>query len=126
MTDPRVTPTSDLSVPAKSDVEIELIRIGQKLMIYAILFGVGIAILALFAPILVLLQFGVLALSILGLVKMFQGMHTPMWARVLQFISMLVPLVSLFVLLRLNSRATKVLRAAGYNVGLLGASARVA
>jgi len=37
-------------------------------------------------------------------------------------VCMFIPLVSLITLLLLNSRATTALRAAGYRVGLLGAS----
>jgi hypothetical protein len=126
MTDPYATPTSELAVPVKTDKEVELIRMGQKLVIYAILLNIGVAILAQFVSLLGFLQIGVLAVSMFGLVKQFQGFQVAMWARVLIILSMVIPLVNLLVLLRLNARATKALRAAGYRVGLMGASARTA
>ena len=122
MTDPYTPPTSELAVPQKSSREIELIRTGQKLLIYAILLNIAGSVIAVFAPQLAFLQLLVLGVSIVGMVKLFQGFNTAMWARVLMFLSMLIPLVNLIVLLRLNARATRELRAAGYKVGLMGAS----
>lgn len=126
MTDPYAPPKAQMVEPAAQAPEVEKIRIGQKLLIYAILLNIGVSLAAISLPILGLLQFLVLGVSIFGLVRLFQGMRTAMWARVLLFISMIIPLVNLLVLLGLNGRATKALRRAGYKVGLMGASKRVA
>lgn len=126
MTDPYVTPDSDLSTPPQTSAGVELIRQGQKLLIYAIVLNVAVTLLLAFVPALagidIGLQLVVLGVSIYGLVKLFQGFRTPIWARILLFITMLIPLVNIVVLLVLNARATKALRAAGYTVGLMGAS----
>src|SRR5262245_18642929 len=124
MTDPYVTPTSDLAASSAPGYDVEAVRQGQKLIIYAILLNIGSAIVAQFAPILAVLSLFALGVSIYGLIKLFQGMKTETWARVLIFVSMLIPLINLLVLVLYNARATKILRSAGYKVGLMGASAR--
>jgi hypothetical protein len=50
------------------------------------------------------------------------GMGMSLTRKILLVLLMFVPLVSLIVLLILNSRATSALRAAGYRVGFFGAS----
>jgi hypothetical protein len=126
MTDPYATPESDLSVPVSTSWEVEKIRSGQKYLLYAILLNIGTTVLAFFIPegVAMLLDFFALGVSILGLATLLQGFRTPIWKRVLLFISMLLPLINLIVLLVLNGRATRELRAAGYHVGLMGASAK--
>jgi hypothetical protein len=61
-------------------------------------------------------------LSILGLFAMASALRFSTGAKVLLAIAMLIPLVNLIVMLVLNAKATKALRAGGYTVGLLGAT----
>jgi len=100
---------------------------GQKLLIYAILLNLGAiplrmsgdrSLLALAA----LVALVGIVLSILGTVRLSSGLGYGIGLTIVYCILMLVPLVSLIVLLVLNSKATAHLRAAGYNVGLFGAS----
>ena len=67
----------------------------------------------------------VIVAAVVGLVGLFRlaaGMRYAVGWRILLAALMLIPLVGLITLLILNSRATKALRAGGYEVGLLGAS----
>lgn len=125
MTNPYAPPDSQPDHSIKLEKEIEKVRTGQKLLIYAILLNVGVTISSMYLPMLGLLQFGVLGVSIYGLVRLFQGLKMAMWVRGIIFLTMILPLINLLVLLRLNSRATKTLREAGYKVGLMGASSRL-
>jgi len=65
-------------------------------------------------------------LAIVGVVRLSSGLGYGIAARILIIISMFIPLVSLLVLLMLSSKATAVLRSAGYKVGLLGAAPKAA
>ncbi len=60
-------------------------------------------------------------MSLVGVYQLASGLDYAIGWRVLFLLFMFVPLVSLLVLLILNDRATKTLRAAGLQVGLLGA-----
>lgn len=119
MTNPYASPA-----PAPTDAQLEYVRSGQKLLIYAILFNIVVAIAAGAVPMLGVLQLLVLGVSLFGLFRLFQGMRIAIWIRILLFLSMVVPLLNLIVLLALNHRATKALRRGGYRVGLFGAGAR--
>ena len=105
-----------------SESQIEDVRVGQKLIIYAILLNVTVAIAAAFYPLVGVVQIVTLTVTIVGLLRLFRGLGTAIWARVILIILMFVPLMNLVMLLVLNSRATKALREAGYKVGLMGAS----
>jgi hypothetical protein len=123
---PYASPKTDtLYEPSVTDTSERTRRIasGQKLIIYAILLSLaGFALaakLGLFAGLIAIASF---AMSVFGLVRLTTAMEIGVGLRILLLMLMFVPLVSLIVLLVLNSRATKILRAAGYRVGLLGAS----
>jgi hypothetical protein len=64
---------------------------------------------------------GFLYLAIVGLYRLASGLGYSTGVKVLLFVLMIVPLVSLVTLFYLNSKATPLLRRAGYKVGLLGA-----
>jgi hypothetical protein len=93
------------------------------MVIYAILINLA-ALVAKVAigPAFALLILVSLGLSLFGVYQLSSGlgMSTPM--KIIVFVCMFIPLVSLITLLVLNSKATTALRAAGYHVGLLGAS----
>lgn len=102
---------------------VEDVKKGQKLVIYAFLVGIATGLLSLLVgEIALLVQIASIIMSIFGLMKVGKGLHYSITKRVLVLFLMLIPVVSLITLLVINSRATAVLRQAGLKVGLLGAS----
>ena len=99
---------------------------GQKLVIYAFL--IYLAAVPLQRALHPLLAFPVLlvamGMALVGVLRLARGLDWPTAARVALVVLMFVPLLNLVTLLVLNSRANRVLRGAGYTVGLLGASKR--
>jgi len=61
-------------------------------------------------------------MGVVGFFRMGRGLGIRLFFRILLIPLMLVPLLGIVILLMMNSRATKKLRAAGYHVGFLGAS----
>ena len=105
-----------------SDVMIEQVRSGQKIIIYAILvsfLAVGIRILL--GDIAVLIQLGAAIASVIGVLRLAKGMGWAVVVRIFLVLISLIPLLGLLMLLSINSRATAALRKAGYKVGLMGA-----
>jgi len=101
---------------------IEKVAYGQKLIIYAILVQfLTVGLQAAFGDIAGLVGIIAIAMSLVGILHLASGLGYSISAKIVLVILILVPLVGLITLLVLNSRATKVLRAAGYKVGLLGA-----
>jgi hypothetical protein len=117
-------PPTESSQPVVPGVEnIELVAAGQKMIIYAILINIGVVVFQKVAgPIIGLLAITALVLSIWGVFRLSAGLGMSLVAKVVLAVCMCIPLVNLIVLLVLNSKATRALRAAGYRVGLLGAS----
>lgn len=97
---------------------------GQRMLILAILVNI-VALVArgagadwlVFGPVSVLA--GVAA--VFGLLRMTNGLGATSGMQVVLVILVFIPVVSLITLAMVNSRATKALRAAGYEVGFLGA-----
>ena len=105
------------------DGDIEAIAGGQKLVIYAILvYFLAVASQAAIGQLGLLIGLVSLGLSIAGIIKLRAGMKFSTVTQIICVVLMFVPLVGLLMLLVLNSKATKRLQAAGYRVGLLGAS----
>jgi hypothetical protein len=105
------------------DGDIEAIAAGQKLVIYAILvYFLAAASRLAIGPLAVLLFLAALGLAIAGILKLGAGMGFSTLTKVVCVVLMFVPLGGLIMLLVLNSKATTRLRAAGWRVGLLGAS----
>ena len=104
--------------------DTEKVRSGQKMLIYAILLNfVNFALQAAGTPLLgLLVALTALVMSLVGIFRVASGMGFGIAVKILLVILMFVPLVNLITLLILNSRATKLLREAGYTVGLMGAS----
>jgi hypothetical protein len=109
--------------PASHSNNVALVASGQRAVIYAILINLAAYVLrttigpAFWVPALL-----GLALSLFGVYRLATGLGMSTWVKGLVVICMFVPLVSLVALFVLNSKATTMLRAAGYRVGLLGAS----
>jgi hypothetical protein len=109
--------------PTDQPTSIEKVATGQKLIIYAILVNfLTMGLVAAFGDIAALLGIVAIVLSLTGLMRLGSGLHYSTGKKILLVLLMFVPLISIITLAILNSRATKALRAAGYRVGLLGAS----
>ena len=104
-------------------IRLSRIARGQRLVIYGILLNLlTVALIATVGDVAKLLYFPALVVSIVGLHGLASGLGYAVWKEVLLILLMLIPLLNLIVLAAINSRATKMLRAGGYKVGLFGAS----
>jgi hypothetical protein len=99
---------------------------GQRLLIAALIASlVAASVRTGLSPIAgALLGFIATAVSIVGVLRIDGGLEGSVLSRILYVIAMLLPLVSLIIMFTLNRRAMKALRAAGYDVGFLGAKQR--
>ena len=93
---------------------------GQKLVIYAILLYFALVLLQNVIPFAALFLVVCLVMSIIGVFKMCNGLEYGVGLNVLFVVLMFIPLVNIISLLVLNSKATKRLKDAGYEVGFLG------
>lgn len=109
---------------------IQSLVAGQKLVITSIAlsilnaFSLALATNIFMVVISIVVIIAVLIMGIMGISRLAKGLgYSTIWT-IVCLILMFVPLVSLLMLLVLNARATKELKAAGYKVGLLGARPR--
>jgi hypothetical protein len=120
---PYEAPKADVAMPLADEPRIEQVASAQKLIIYAILAYFAAAVVrALLGPAGLLIGVAAVLMGLLGAYRLCTGLGYSVAIRVVLLLLMCVPLVSLIVLLVLNGKATRRLRAAGYRVGLLGAS----
>jgi len=120
---PYQTPKTESTDIGSENLLIERVASGQKLVIYAILINIIATILQIaINPLFGLLGLVSLVMSIIGIIKLATGLGSSLIAKIIYIVLMIIPLINLITLLILNSRATKVLRANGYKVGLMGAS----
>jgi hypothetical protein len=115
---------------ARSFEELEQLRTGQQVLFFAvalwILYGVvkgsnGGRAIADFFLIIVLIIVGCI-----GSYRVGKGLGHSTFVSILWCICWLIPFVNFLALLYLAIKPTKILKAAGYTVGLLGAKKRVA
>ena len=124
--DPYQTPTASVATDiAIDDSRLKHLLHGQKLIIYSILlYFVVVALVALVMPGADILIVIPLLLGLVGVVRALLGIEAH-WAIMAVYIFfMFLPLLNLLALARLSNRVTTKLRAAGYQVGLLGARAK--
>ena len=122
MSNPYEAPKAQVGDSLRDDPGIEEVASGQKLVIYAILVYLAIILVRSAAgPIAGVLAIVSLVLSLMGILRISNGLGYGTGTKVLLVILMFVPLVGLITLLVLNAKATSRLREAGYQVGLLGA-----
>ncbi|HEX5276151.1 MAG TPA: hypothetical protein VFW42_00610 [Fluviicoccus sp.] len=120
-TNPYQSPQTQVSFQQDNTALLEQVAAGQKLVIYSILANfLGAALRAPFPALYWLLAVAALVMAIWGLVKLGRGMEASMLGKVFAFICLFIPLVNLLVLISINFRASRLLREAGYEVGLLG------
>lgn len=122
MTDPYTPPAARVDDVGKTGGNTEDVRKGQKLILYAILINIAVFFLVNVNPLLGLINLVSLGMSIWGLVLLGRGMESSLLMKVVCVICLFIPFVNFITLLVLNSKATKILRDAGYKVGLMGAS----
>jgi hypothetical protein len=121
--DPYQTPETELNDSESSNLIIESVASGQKLIIYAILINLAATVLQIAVhPAIGLLGLVSLVMSIIGIIKLSTGLGSSLIAKIIYVVLMFLPLINLITLLVLNASATKALRANGYKVGLMGAS----
>lgn len=127
-------PTADatLPVPTVEDLggnagedDLYLAARGQKLVVYAIVlnfvFRAVERSLALPVPLLLLLGVLVVAVTVNGVIKICAGLGQSQGCKIAFSVASVFPLINLLVLVFLSFRTTRVLRKAGFAVGLLGA-----
>jgi hypothetical protein len=121
---PFQAPTAELVAERPGAASLRELARGQKLLIFAILINIAAIVLrsALSTLLAAVLGLVTLVLAIMGILGMAAALRFTSAVKVLLALSMLIPFVNLVVMLFLNVRATKVLKARGYKVGLLGAS----
>ena len=118
--------TQTIPIPDKSTEDV---RAGQKTILYAILMNLtafALSYLGLAGPITSILFLCGIGFSMYGMFLMSGGLGFQTALKVIFCILLIVPLVSLVVLLVLNSKATAHLRKNGFKVGLMGANKKSA
>lgn len=113
--------------PSPTEQSLESTRIGQIMIIWAILLNFG----AVFAGVLLgetigpilslLLSLTALVIAIIGVVKLANGLGINIAVIILCCVLLFIPLVNLITLFILSSKATRLLAANGYKVGIGGA-----
>lgn len=116
-------PDAELEQPRDAEPGIERVASAQKLVIYSILtYFAAMAIRALLGPVGMAVLIAAVVMGLVGSFRLCSSLGYSTLVKVILMVLMLLPLISLLVLLVLNRKATALLRAAGYRVGLLGAS----
>ena len=128
MSDPVMSGPGEMPDPGGTS-DVEDVRIGQKLILYAVLANIAGLVLRFVGGEVGLIAYGLLALAalvmaIVGLVRAANGLGFSGGKMALFIVLFLIPLLGLFALVYVNQRATERLRAAGYSVGLMGARRR--
>ncbi len=123
MANPYAAPTTDAAGMEAGNSRSPELASGQKLVIYAILLHLAVIVLQFVIGSLAALGALVaLVMSLIGVWRLGNGLGYGTGLKILLLVLMFVPLVSLIILLVLSGKATSLLRADGYKVGLLGAS----
>lgn len=126
---PPAAAVADITSPhgAAETARLNRVASGQRLVVIAVLIELGLLVLGGFMrPLVLPIALACSIVTIVGVVRATGALGSHPVARVLYALGMMVPLLNLLVMLRVSSRCTRVLREAGYRVGLLGASARQA
>lgn len=107
---------------------IEDVKDGQKMILYSIAIYIFGLLLSAVLPefIIGIGLIGAMVLGVVGFFRLTKGLGYSTGKKILLFILLLIPLVSLITLVLLSGKATEKLRAAGYKVGLLGAQGQPA
>jgi uncharacterized paraquat-inducible protein A len=127
MTDvnPYQAPASDVrstvELSEEEQARIDKLSSGQKLVIYAVLvYFLAVFAQAFIGPLVIVILIVSLIMSLIGVFRVLAAFNSHIVVRILLFLLLFVPLINMLVLLRINGRATRELREAGYEVGLMG------
>lgn len=112
-------------VASRHGAALEEVAAGQRYLIFAILVHIGALVARaasdgnwlVFAPIAI----AAAALAVVGLLRLAGGLGLSSTTIALLFVVALVPVLAFVMLAMVNARATKALRAGGYEVGFFGA-----
>ncbi|MDH5629962.1 MAG: hypothetical protein OEY96_07375 [Gammaproteobacteria bacterium] len=120
------TPDSEIGnsplIREKNETRLNLLSVGQKMMIYGIIIEFSSLALINFLPYLVGVVIAVgLMITLAGIILVYYILEFHVAAKILYLLLLFVPLINLLVILSLNSRATKMLKEAGYTIGFFGA-----
>ena len=123
---PPKAPVSDVSGSPTDTIErLNRIASSQRLVVISIVSFVGARVFtSTIGPAGVLLLIAALIMSIVGVIRLSGALGHSNWVRVGIVIGLFIPIINIVIMAILSSRATRRLRAAGYRVGLLGASGR--
>lgn len=104
--------------------EIRKIAQYHKLLLWSILVAIlanSIRFAVSNTPIILLVYFATVGFEIFALYNLARSLKYSIVLMIFLFVCLFIPLVSLLILLFLNSQAMKALKAAGIKVGLMGA-----
>jgi hypothetical protein len=126
---PYTAPNARLADPpatsSQDTARLNSIASGQRLLVIAVLVSFfASALRTSVGDIALLISLASMALSIYGAFRLSMALGNGVAMRIVYALLMIVPLINLIAMLMLSSRATSALRAAGYRVGLFGASSR--
>ena len=104
---------------------MEEVAAGHKMVMYAILLNIiALGLTIAVSEVFIFLSLVGAVIAIVGIVRMASGLGYPVVVRVILILLMFVPFLSLLTLLLMSNRAQKALKAAGYEIGFLGARGR--
>lgn len=106
---------------AANDQQMNDVATGQRMVIGSIVLNIASIFTRGVADLWILLAIAAIGLGVTGLLRMADGLGYSKGKKIGLVILAAIPLVGLVMLLIVNGRATKALRASGYKVGLLGA-----
>lgn len=122
-TNPYETPEAPVGDPHHDAEEVEKVKKGQKLIIYAILINLSAYLVQMaVGQVAVLVTLASTIVALVGLYHLSKGLGMSILTKIFVLILLFIPLLNILTMLVINSKATARLRAAGYKVGLLGAS----
>lgn len=104
-----------------NDAQMNDVAVGQRMVIGSIVLNIASIFTRGVADLWLLLAIAAIGLGVTGLLRMADGLGYSKGKKVGLVILTAIPLVGLVILLSVNGRATKALRASGYKVGLFGA-----
>jgi hypothetical protein len=121
----RPAPATPANDSETADEKLALAAGGQKIAIYCLLLTFvlnAVTRTQSFPPIVVLLlTFALGVYSLVGVVRICSGLDKGQGTKIFFMVCAFVPLASIVTLIYLSMRTTKLLRAAGWTVGLMGA-----
>jgi hypothetical protein len=117
---------ADSQEPSAADIErLNRVASGQRFMVLSVVVSIAATFLQpILGPFALVVSLAAAIVAIFSVIRLGLALGSSGVMCFLLAVLMIVPLVNLLVMARLSGRATKLLRASGYRVGLLGAKAR--